>query len=88
MFGMMQTGSNTQHIWEVAAGLGAGLLAITGIVVYLVRRFFQSAREEQKKERSTGTPGTENASAFMASRRKSWSACTKLKKSAPSKRSG
>jgi PAS domain S-box-containing protein len=65
MFGMMQTGSNTQHIWELAAGLGVGLLAITGIVVYLVRKFFQSAREEQKKEHGAGTPGTENASAFM-----------------------
>ncbi|HET7152084.1 MAG TPA: ATP-binding protein [Candidatus Acidoferrum sp.] len=65
MFGLGQIGSNTQHVWEIAAALGVGLLAVTGIALYVLRKFLQSARAEQKKESRTSTPGTENASAFM-----------------------
>ena len=65
MFGLVQIGRNTQHVWEIAAGLGVGLLAITGIAVYALRKFLQNAREEQKKESRTSAPGTDNASAFM-----------------------
>jgi PAS domain S-box-containing protein len=50
----------------MAAGMGIGLLAIMGIVVYLMRRFFQSRRDEHKEEFKTSAPSTENPSAFMA----------------------
>src|SRR5207249_11643063 len=41
-------------------------LAVTGLVVFLMRKSFQSRREEQKEEFKTSGPGTENPSAFMA----------------------
>jgi len=66
MFAALQTGNNTQHVWMVAAGLGIVLLAIMGVVVYLLRKFFQSTREEHKKEFKASAPSTENPSAFMA----------------------
>jgi PAS domain S-box-containing protein len=50
----------------IAAGLGVGFLVVTGVVVYLVRKFFQSTREEQVEEFKTSAPRTENPSAFMA----------------------
>lgn len=65
MFGALQIGRNTQHVWEIAAGLGVGLLAVTGIAVYVLRKFLQNAREGQKRESGASTPGTQNASAFM-----------------------
>src|SRR5438046_9204949 len=46
--------------------MGVGFLVVTGLVVYLMRKFFQSTREEQKKEFKTSAPRTENPSAFMA----------------------
>ncbi|PYU53485.1 MAG: hypothetical protein DMG48_01475 [Acidobacteria bacterium] len=66
MFGTLQAGNNTQHLWMIAAGLGVGFLAVTGLVVFLMRKSFQSRREEQKEEFKTSGPGTENPSAFMA----------------------
>src|SRR5438309_8181239 len=66
MFGTLQAGNNAQHLWMIAAALGGGFLAVTGLVVFLMRRSFQSRREEQKEEFKTSGPGTENASAFMA----------------------
>jgi PAS domain S-box-containing protein len=67
MFAMLQTAGNTQHMWTIAGGLGIGLLVITGLVVFLMRTFFQSTREQQKEEFKTSSgPRTENASAFMA----------------------
>ena len=66
MFGTLQAGNNTQHLWMIAAGLGIGFLAVAGVVVFLMRRSFQSRREEQKEEFKTSGPGTENPSAFMA----------------------
>src|SRR5882724_9361244 len=65
MLAIVQNANNTQHLWMIAAGLGVGFLVITGAVVFLMRRFFQSTREEQKEEFKSGGPGTENASAFM-----------------------
>ena len=50
----------------IAAALGVGFLAVTGLVVFLMRKSFQSRREEQKEEFKTSGPGTENPSAFMA----------------------
>lgn len=66
MWGMLQSGSGTQHIWEVIAGLGVGVLAVAGLVVYLLRKFFQSSKEEQSEKVAASAPRTENASAFMA----------------------
>src|SRR5438046_7489401 len=46
--------------------MGVGFLVVTGLVVYLMRKFFQSTREQHKEEFKTSGPGTENPSAFMA----------------------
>src|SRR5205807_7659445 len=62
----LQSASNTQHLWMFAAGLGVGFLVVTGLVVFLMRKSFQSRREEQKEEFKKSGPGTENPSAFMA----------------------
>ena len=66
MWAMLQTGSGTQHVWEITAGLGIGVLAVVWLVVYLLRKFFQSSKEEQKERIAASGPRTENASAFMA----------------------
>ena len=66
MFATIQTAGNTQHLWAIALGLGVGFLAVTGVVVYLMRKFFQSTREEQVEEFKSSAPRTENPSAFMA----------------------
>jgi PAS domain S-box-containing protein len=65
MLAIVQNTSNTQHLWMIAAGLGVGFLVVTGLVVYLMRKFFQSTREEQREEFKTAAPRTENPSAFM-----------------------
>src|ERR1700704_2582612 len=65
MFLTLQAASNAQHLWMIAAGLGVGFLVVTGLVVYLMRKFFQSTREEQREEFKTAAPRTENPSAFM-----------------------
>src|SRR5215469_4027026 len=62
---MLQNGE-TQRLWEIAAGLGVGLLAIAGLAAYFIRKSFQAKREEYHAKSGAGTPGTENASAFMA----------------------
>ncbi|PYT71750.1 MAG: hypothetical protein DMG39_12095 [Acidobacteria bacterium] len=66
MWGMLQGGSGTQHLWETAAILGVALLAVVGLVVYLLRKFFQSTKEEHKEKIAASAPRTENPSAFMA----------------------
>ncbi|PYT95360.1 MAG: hypothetical protein DMG38_27445 [Acidobacteria bacterium] len=66
MWGMLQNEGSSQHLWEITAGLGVGVLAAAWLVVYLLRKFFQSTKEEQKDKFAASTPGTENASAFMA----------------------
>src|SRR5260370_19283065 len=63
---MLQSGNNAQHLWEIAAALAIGLLAITGLIVYLMRKSFQSRREEYQGQSGKNAPRTENASAFMA----------------------
>ena len=65
MLTALQTGSNAQHLWVIAAALGVGLLAMTGLVVFVMRRIFQSTREGQKEAIETSAPRTENSSAFM-----------------------
>jgi nitrogen-specific signal transduction histidine kinase len=66
MWGVLQSGNNTQHLWTLAAELGIAFLAITGLVVLLMRRFFQSTREAHQEEFATSAPSTANPSAFMA----------------------
>src|SRR5436189_4217833 len=66
MFGTLQAGNNTQHLWMITAGLGVGLLVVTGLVVFLMRKSFLSSRDENKEEFKTSRPGTENPTAFMA----------------------
>jgi len=66
MWGMLQTGGSSQHLLEITAGLGIGVLAVAWLAVYLLRKFFQSSKEEQKESVATSAPSTENASAFMA----------------------
>src|SRR5437870_11674757 len=66
MFATFQAGNNTQRLWMIAAGLGIGFLVITGLVVFLMRKFFQSTRDQQKEEFKASGPRTENPSAFMA----------------------
>ena len=51
MWAALQTGNNTQHLWTLTAELGIVFLTITGLVVLLMRRFFQSTRGS-----STGPP--------------------------------
>jgi PAS domain S-box-containing protein len=66
MFATIQGANNTQPLWMSAVVLGVGLLAITGLVVFLMRKSFQSRREEQRGEFTASAPRTENPSAFMA----------------------
>ena len=66
MWGTLQTGTGTQHLWETAAILGVVLLGVVGLVVYLLRKFFQSTKEEHKERIAVSAPRTENPSAFMA----------------------
>ncbi len=66
MFGALQNTSNTQHLWMIAAGLGIAFLVAILLVVFLMRKFFQRSREQQKEEFKASGPGTENPSAFMA----------------------
>ncbi len=55
----------TQHVWEIATGMAAGILAVVGILFFLLRRFMQSTRESHSERILATTPGTENPSAFM-----------------------
>jgi signal transduction histidine kinase len=57
---------NTQNIWAIALAAAVGLFAITLAVLFLVRRFFQNTREEQRQALLTPAPSVENPSAFMA----------------------
>src|SRR5258708_39345160 len=66
MLAALQTGNNTQHLWIIAAELGLGFLVATVLVVFVMRKFFQSRREGQREEFKASGPGTENPSAFMA----------------------
>ena len=66
MLAALQNADNTQHLWTLAAVMGIVFLAILGVVFLLLRKFFQSRREEQRTEFATSAPRTENPSAFMA----------------------
>lgn len=66
MLAVLQNADNTQHLWTLAAVMGIVFLAVLGVVFLLLRKFFQSRREEQRTEFATSAPRTENPSAFMA----------------------
>jgi PAS domain S-box-containing protein len=53
------------NLWAVGVASTVGLLAIALIVLFLVKRTFQNARNAHKEEPSP-TPRVENPSAFMA----------------------
>ncbi|MGB2623121.1 MAG: ATP-binding protein [Candidatus Acidiferrum sp.] len=63
-FAAFQT-EGTQHVWEIATGMAAGILAVVGIIFFLLRRFMQSTRESHSERILATTPGTQNPSAFM-----------------------
>jgi len=56
---------STQHVWEIAVGMAAGILVVVGVIFFLLRRFLQSTKESQRENISTAAPRTENPSAFM-----------------------
>jgi len=49
----------------MSAGMGVFFLALMGVAIYLIRKFFQSTQEEQKRERGASVGRMENPSAFM-----------------------
>ena len=65
MLAALQIGGNTQHLWVIAAGLGVLFLAVIALIVYVMRKFFQSTREAEPEEYGANAPSTQNPSAFM-----------------------
>jgi two-component system sensor histidine kinase HydH len=55
----------TQRVWEIAIGAAVSILAVVGIVFFLLRKFFQSTQESHQADVSMAPPRTENPSAFM-----------------------
>jgi PAS domain S-box-containing protein len=55
----------TQRVWEIALGSAVGILAVVGIIFFLLRRFFQSTQESHRADVMMAPPRTENPSAFM-----------------------
>src|SRR5258708_31818496 len=66
MWATLQAGNDTQHVWSMASAVGVGALVVMVLTAFLMRKFFQSRREEQREEFKTSAPSTENPSAFMA----------------------
>jgi PAS domain S-box-containing protein len=56
---------STQRIWEIALGAAVGILALVGIILFLLRKFFQSTQETNEERILATAPGTQNPSAFM-----------------------
>jgi PAS domain S-box-containing protein len=55
----------TQRVWEIALGSAVGILAVVGIIFFLLRRFFQSTQDSHRADVMMAPPRTENPSAFM-----------------------
>jgi PAS domain S-box-containing protein len=66
MWGTLQGGNGTQHLWEITAGLGSGVLAVAWLFVYMLRKLLQSTKEKHEEQITASAPRTENPSAFMA----------------------
>src|ERR1700677_3044730 len=64
MFAAFQAESS-QRLWTVALAIGIGLLAVVGVILYFLQRFFQDTRAEHSRSLAA-PPRTENPSAFMA----------------------
>jgi PAS domain S-box-containing protein len=64
MFAALQS-DGTQNVWTVAIVAAVLLFGIVGIILYLIRRFFQDEREEHERSLAAA-PRTENPTAFMA----------------------
>lgn len=56
---------SSQRLWEIAIGAAVSILAVVGTVFFLLRKFFQSTKEEHQEAVATDTPRVGNASAFM-----------------------
>jgi len=56
---------STQRVWEIAIGTAAGIVLVVGAVLFFLRKFFQSTRDESQEAISEQTPRVENASAFL-----------------------
>jgi PAS domain S-box-containing protein len=65
MLTVFQSEGGTQHLWTIAAALGIALLAILGVIVFLLRKWIQGTREQHEEEVGTSAPRTANPSAFM-----------------------
>ena len=55
----------TQRVWEIAIGAAVSILAVVGIIFFLLRKFFQSTQDSHRADVSMAPPRTENPSAFM-----------------------
>src|SRR5690348_9932982 len=53
-------------LWTFAVVTAAGLLVVTVVALFFMRRYFREARSAHKEELAPQTPGTQNPSAFMA----------------------
>lgn len=62
--GTMQAGP--PNVWLITVVSILSLFALTFLAFFLVRRWFQRTREEQKEQIFAAAPNTENPSAFMA----------------------
>jgi PAS domain S-box-containing protein len=65
MLAAFQQADPSQHLWTVAIGSGVLLFAVVGIILYLIRRFFQDTRAEHSRASLTAAPRVENQTAFM-----------------------
>src|SRR5580693_5863604 len=64
IFAALQS-DGAQNAWTVAIVAAVLLFGIVGIILYLIRRFFQDEREEHERSLAAA-PRTENPTAFMA----------------------
>ena len=64
IFAALQS-DGAQNAWTVAIVAAVLLFGIVGIILYLIRRFFQDEREERERSLAAA-PRTENPTAFMA----------------------
>ncbi|MGB2592905.1 MAG: ATP-binding protein [Candidatus Acidiferrum sp.] len=55
----------TERVWEIAIGGAIAILAVVGIIFFLLRRFFQSTQDSHQENIASATPRSENPSAFM-----------------------
>jgi len=65
MIHVLSQSGNAEHLWMLVAGLGAGLLAGVGLILFLLRKFLQRAREGPKEGFAANAPRRVNPSAFM-----------------------